>query len=346
MSDPHQRVTLQTIADHAGVTRALVSMALRNSSKVAQLTRIKIQGLAKELGYTPNPMVRALMTSVRQGRGPTYRATLAFVTQYKTRDIWKTWHSYPEYIRGATARGQELGYNIEHFWMGDYAKDPARFTAVLKARGIAGIIVPPLPIEKRSLEIDISGFSIVALGYTLDAPTVPRVCNHHVQTMEQAIQRALEHGYERIGIVIRDTDIERVNHLWMAGVTTAQRRFPRAEIVIFTPAAWSQAAYEKWYRRTRPEVIIGVTLDVWKWTQALGRRIPDQLGFLHLDCQRNDPLSGMHQNTHRLGGAAVEILASLVEGNIRCEEEESRITMIGSDFNPGTTIRQIPRVRK
>jgi LacI family fructose operon transcriptional repressor len=46
MPPPDAPVTLQTIADRAGVTRALVSMALRNSSKVAAATRERLQGIA------------------------------------------------------------------------------------------------------------------------------------------------------------------------------------------------------------------------------------------------------------------------------------------------------------
>ena len=48
-NDSRGPVTLQVIADHAGVTRAVVSMALHNSPKVAAATRERIQALAREL---------------------------------------------------------------------------------------------------------------------------------------------------------------------------------------------------------------------------------------------------------------------------------------------------------
>lgn len=334
------RVTLQTIADRAGVTRALVSLALRNSPKVAAATRARLQAIAQELGYRPNPMVQALMTSLRGQQEPGYKATLAFLTRMRDRDYWRSLHTYPEYFTGAIERGRELGYHVEHFWLGDYAANPARLLQVLKARGIQGILIPPLPQRgERTLGVDLSAFSVVTFGYSLQSPNPPRVSNHHIQTVQKAVQHLDGLGYRRIGVALRESDLRQVNMLWAAGFCVAARTMPGLEILEFRPAEWTESAFRDWFFAKRPEVVVGVTMEMWTWTQNLGLRIPDEVGFLHLDCRRGDIFSGMCQNTIRLGAVAVEILAGLVEGNIRCGEREPTIVLVGSDVHVGKTLR-------
>jgi DNA-binding LacI/PurR family transcriptional regulator len=338
------RVTLQAIADRAGVTRALVSMALRNSPKVATDTRRRLQALAQELGYVPNPMVQALMTSLRVNQNPAYQSTLAFITNMRDREYWRSLHTYPDYFTGAIERARELGYHVEHFWMGDYAKHPARLAQVLKARGIQGILIPPLPQRaERKIGIDLSDFSVVTFGYSLISPNPPRVSNHHLQTVEKAALYLTELGYRKIGFAVHESDLRQVNMLWSAGFHVVARKMPELQILEFRPEEWTEKAFLNWFFEHRPEVIVGVTMEMWSWTQNLGLVIPEEVGFLHLDCRRGDIFSGMCQNTRRLGAVAVEMLAGLVQGNIHCEEKEPTILMINSDVHVGKTLRARPR---
>lgn len=56
------RVTLQIIADHLIVSTATVSLALRGSPLVAESTRIKVQQIAREMGYSYNRSAASLRT--------------------------------------------------------------------------------------------------------------------------------------------------------------------------------------------------------------------------------------------------------------------------------------------
>ena len=46
-----KRVTLQQVAEHAGVSRATASLIVRNSPSVSEKTRKKVLASMKELGY-------------------------------------------------------------------------------------------------------------------------------------------------------------------------------------------------------------------------------------------------------------------------------------------------------
>lgn len=55
-------VTLNDIAAKVGVSHVTVSMALRNSPRVAKATRVRVQQMALEMGYTENLLARSLVT--------------------------------------------------------------------------------------------------------------------------------------------------------------------------------------------------------------------------------------------------------------------------------------------
>ncbi len=335
-----QPITLQVIADEAGVTRALVSMALRNSSKVAAATRERIQGIARKLGYHPNPMVRTLMAEVRQRRKITYQATLGFITNLETADCWRTGSVvYAEYFKGAQARGRSLGYQVEHFWLGEHRAKPSRLVEILQARGIPGVLIPPLPQDDHTFALDLSGFSAVTFGYSLQSPSIHRFCNNHAQTVQDAVEQLVRRGYRHIGFAISALEIQQVNYLWWGGLAISQYRFPDLKFSIYKENAFTPAAFHEWFQRERPEVVIGLHKNTYLWLLELGLSIPEDIGFLHLDCRRDGTLSGMYQHTEKLGGAALEFLASLVEGSISSTEGKPKIMMINSDFHEGETLR-------
>jgi LacI family transcriptional regulator len=56
------RVTLQMIADHLAVSTATVSLALRESALVAEATRLRVQQVARQMGYSYNRSAASLRT--------------------------------------------------------------------------------------------------------------------------------------------------------------------------------------------------------------------------------------------------------------------------------------------
>ncbi|HWC23631.1 MAG TPA: LacI family DNA-binding transcriptional regulator [Flexivirga sp.] len=57
---PRKRATITDVAREAGVVASTVSRSFTNPGRVNQVTRDHVLEVAKRLGYTPNPMARAL----------------------------------------------------------------------------------------------------------------------------------------------------------------------------------------------------------------------------------------------------------------------------------------------
>ena len=58
-----KRPTLMDVAEAAGVSRALVSIVMRDAPGASEATRLKVQQAAKELGYRPDSRARLLRSS-------------------------------------------------------------------------------------------------------------------------------------------------------------------------------------------------------------------------------------------------------------------------------------------
>src|ERR1043166_871971 len=131
--------TLKSVAERAGVTAATVSMALRNHPALRPETRERVQRIAREMGYRPNPMVATLMTQVRRRKRIEQRTTLAWITSWPTRNGWRESSPlFADYFAGASDRAHELGYQLEEIWAKEKGMTGRRLTGILQARNIRG----------------------------------------------------------------------------------------------------------------------------------------------------------------------------------------------------------------
>ena len=342
-------ITMKTIAAQAGVTQATVSMSLANNPRIPAVTRERIQAIAKKLGYQPNPYVSTLMRIRRQGKPLKDKPALALVCAQRTPDGWRD-HPAPtirQMREGAFERATLRGYRAQEFWLHRDGMSNARFSEMLYARGIQGLLMSPLAEGDPTPALRWEYFAAVCLSVPLPALTITTVCNDHYFSSLQIVRECHRRGYRRPGLVLRRAHQMRFQGRWEAGLAVGGEMLPdlNAAPTLYVDDWENVELILGWLKRAKPDVIITPAADVLTGTLgAAGIRIPEDLGLALLACpQRGDVCSGVFQNGKMTGALAVDTLISLVERHERGLPEQATTVMLEGQWNEGTTLRPPPR---
>ena len=91
----------------------------------------------------------------------------------------------------------------------------------------------------------------------------------------------------------------------------------------------------------RPEVVLSLHLKVQQWLLNLGLRIPDDVGFVDLDCaDRGGTRAGVYQHHERVGALALDTLMLLRQRNERGIPEVPQLTLLEGAWVEGATIKK------
>jgi len=329
-----RRVTMSDIAEKADVHVTTVSLALRNHPRLPEATRRRIQALAAKMGYAPDPFLRALVSyrgKVRPHRNP---AVLAYITNWPTRWGWKKVTAHPEFFEGAKTKADELGFNLEHFWLGEPGLTHSRLSDILRSRGINGVIIASHVRDlDEELQFDWEHLSGVKIDYFPHQPELHNVTNNQSSIVRLAVRKILQAGYRKIGFVMHRGWDHAVDHLWTGGFLCEQQYVPSHERIpahIFpgpvpierwfneskADVAPEPEAFDAWFYRYKPDVIVSKSAFVLPHLQRLGLRIPEDIAFVDTFLEDfSGEIAGVRQNHHAVGELAVEILAGQLQHN-------------------------------
>ncbi|HEY0943820.1 MAG TPA: LacI family DNA-binding transcriptional regulator [Opitutaceae bacterium] len=352
-----RRVTLADIARECGVHVTTVSLAMRNSPRLPAETRERIHKAAKKLGYAPDPWLRALVSyrgNLAERRNP---PTLAYVTNWKTRWGWKQVTAHPDFYQGALSAAKELGFNLEHFWMGEPGLTHGRLNQILHARGISGVIVASHVREiDEALRLDWDQLSAVKIDYFPHQPGLHNVTNNQCSIIRLAIQRVMAAGYRRIGFVMHRGWDHSVDHLWTAGFLCEQQNIApddRLPAHIFPPpepvADWLNEGKSDvivpldslagWLKEYQPEVLISKGSFVLPQLEKLGLRVPQDIAFVDVFLEEfTGRTAGVRQNHETVGAIAVEILSGQLQHNKRGVPEVPTTTYVDGTWFDGRSL--------
>jgi LacI family transcriptional regulator len=347
-NSPSSSLTMRELAEIAGVSKMTVSLALRGHSKISPATRDRIRALAEKMGYRPNPLVQTLMANLRSTRPANYHSTIAWVTAFPTRDGWSQHWVHKHYHRGAVARAAALGYKIETFWALAPRMSGTALTRMLRARGIRGLIIPPVVTPGTRLDIEWEHFSSATIGYSFNEPRLHRTAANLREGMSRALAECEKRGFKRIGFAIPASTDARVNHSWLAGYLAWQQFIPKKDRlpVLLEPGPLEELL-PVWLSTHRPDVIISPNVEFLKWLPALGKRIPEDISLVSLSYPDDkDPatarISGLNQNNFTIGEAAVDLVVSQLQHNDTGLPPHPRVMLIDGFWNEGTTLSATP----
>ncbi|MGL4634404.1 MAG: LacI family DNA-binding transcriptional regulator [Beijerinckiaceae bacterium] len=183
------RVTLQIIADRLAVSTATVSLALRDSTVVADVTKRKVQRVAREMGYIYNRSAASLRTS---------RTNILAVAFH---DV-----SNPYFAEMLTAIDETVRSSGRTILLGTCNESIPRQENVLSSLREYrpdGIIVCPVggSTEDSLRNIAESGMPIVQVAREIDGLDADFVGADDTHSVEIAVDHLIKLGHTRIAYV-------------------------------------------------------------------------------------------------------------------------------------------------
>ena len=342
--DPKQTPTLATIAASAGCSTSTVSRALRESHLLPAETIRRVQRVAAKVGYRSNPLVSEMMRRMRGIGRPSPGGTLAYLVFGPTPMAWREHLTYVGFFEGAQARAGELGYRLEPFWADEPGLSLRRLTQILRARGIGGIVVGPTPGLPVSPRLDWQHFAATKIGVPFPDLPIPCAVSNHYRGTTQVIERLTSLGYRRLGLVLQEHQNVKTSGLWLAPLVMHHRRAAaddRVEPLILR--SWKEEDFAEWVRTQRPDVVIGLRFELVSWLNRMGLRVPQDVGFFHLDrCTEPGNFAGLDQRPREIGAAAVDLLAQLLLADERNLPAHLKELLVEGVWVDGPTLRSRP----
>lgn len=306
-------VTIKDIAEKLKISVSTVSRALKDNHEISAKTRKKVQDLAKQLGYKPNPLAVALKTHKSHSIGvivPQIVSTF-YATVVKTIEEVADGH----------------GYNVLVISSNENFEKEKKSVDVLLANRADGIIMA-LSHETKEFDhvkqIQESGIPVVLFDRTTGSVEgVSRVVTDGVTAAFQAIQHLVSVGCKKIAILTGPEQIA-IGGKRMEGYRKAleANHIPIKENYIrycsdLTVESGKQATLQLLETQERPDAIFGITDDL-----AIGAieaikekklNIPQDIavvGFSNTKRSRymNPTVSSINQFPEKIGKTAAELL--------------------------------------
>lgn len=345
--------TLKDVAKVAEVHVSTVSRALKRDPALPANTISRINNIAKDLGYRPNPLTTALMEARRRGSPARFKASIGLLI-YNNRDAQNAERSWLSRVyKGARKAAEENGFAIEIYNLNQDGMNRAdQLERVLHSRGVQGLILPPEHEASLPFELPWHKYSYLSLhtGRSTLTPRFNQIASNHYSSTTLACSQSYKRGYKRVGLVLRDHPSNQVDYgrlvlgafLARSSLEPLENQMPPLKITELDVTAISH-----WITQHKPDAMIfaggGFTLefDQRELMKQLAKRdqtIGSNLGMVVLCQLPGEGIAGIDERPEKIGEHALQLLADQVCRNQRGIPEDPLIHFVDGTWVEGETL--------
>jgi LacI family transcriptional regulator len=300
-----------------------------------------VEAVAAELGYRRMPLVSALFSSIRNARHSGYAGNLGFVF-IKSAEVAVPLPFQVKLLEGAKAKARELGFKLElHGY--DPAREPlARLQRVLLARGVVGLVIVHVQKQADFSALDWAQFTAVQFDTPLVYPELNTVGVDHHRSLFAVLRAMAARGYKRMGMFIELHKDERLRFRWSSAFLGYQHsRFAEAEEVpVLEVERLERGAFLRWFRRYRPDLLVGHHAKALEWLREDGFRVPEEVGYVALNqLEAGGDCAGLDLVPEEQGALAVEALVAQLLRFERGVPARPSSILIEARWREGGTVR-------
>lgn len=309
--------TMDDVAAKAGVSRALVSLVMRNSPRVSEHSREKVLAAASELGYRPNHWARSLAS------GQT--GTVGIMLD----DLHNPY--FTEMAEGlaevASVAGKQVLINS------GWQREAGQIEAIESFLNLRtdGIVLGGPRLSVHVLDDFASQAPIVSVSTYDRSERFDTVSNDEVHGANLIVDHLVDLGHERIAHI--DAGLAAGGPERRSGFSEAMMRYGLAPIVVdgdFNDDAGLAATSQLMALRTPPTAIFAgndlAAIGVLTHLKNIGASVPDDVSVVGYD---DTVLAGIgpvslttvHQPRQRLGRLAMELLLERLAGRTEARHE-------------------------
>jgi DNA-binding LacI/PurR family transcriptional regulator len=338
--------TLRSLALSLGLSRATVSSALQGTGRVSPATKQRVLEAAQKAGYRHNPLAATLMSALRRSRGNTFRGVIAAV-EVKSIETPPLLPFHQELVRGAQKRAAELGFKLEQFVVGPGELTLPRLETILESRSIHGLLLLPASETPGFSLLSWERYSGVYTDYNLLEPALHSVCGDHFSSMLSTLEELTARGYLRPGLFIERARNERLHRRHSAAFESYfSSNRGRAPVPPLITPTLSRTAFEQWFERFEPDVVLCHFTEALDWMEGMGARAPKTHGFVCLNqLNKKRPCAALDLQPREIGARGTELIVAQLHRNERGVPNSPMRTTILARWVEGPTVRGA-RVRR
>ena len=307
------------LANRLGVAESTVSRALRSDPRISAITRERVLKAADTMGFRPNALISALMSSRRRPGNYGDIETIALITDYQGNGGWHSKDVCRHEFEGIRSRADELGYRVEEFPLSDYQHDGRNLAKTLQARGIRGVLFGFSRHHPEDFQFDTRAFAVAGLSTYFREFKLDRANFHGLYNVRLALQQMRETGFRRIGLVIPEFNNRISGYQWSGGALDWQRHQPAPHrcMPLILSGPDEEAQFGSWLSEESPDALVVYKYPVHTWLSRLGLRVPRDMAltFLYRSDAEMERAAGIDGNLPLVGAAALDLVVEALHAN-------------------------------